>query len=167
MKPVTFLGDSLDAIRGFPQGARREVGFQIDRIQRGLAPDSWKPMKAVGTGVRADGSAGYRAGSNTTQEAGERWTMKKQTFGSVWDALEDTKEAAANMRVRAELMIEVRRYVEKGHLTQTAAAKKLGITQPRLNDLLRGRIEKFSVDALVNMLTRAGRHVDVHVGKAA
>jgi len=93
--------------------------------------------------------------------------MKKQTFTSVWDALEDTKEAAANMRVRAELMIEVRRYVEKGRLTQTAAAKRLGITQPRLNDLLRGRIEKFSVDALVNMLTRAGRHVAVHVKQAA
>ena len=93
--------------------------------------------------------------------------MKKQTFASVWDALEDTKEAAANMRVRAELMIEVRRYVEKGRLTQIAAAKRLGITQPRLNDLLRGRIDKFSVDALVNMLARAGRQVAVRVRKAA
>jgi len=75
--------------------------------------------------------------------------MRNQTFASVWDALEDTKEAAANMRVRAELMIAVRHH------------------QPRLNDLLRGRIEKFSVDALVNMLTRSGRRVAVHVGKAA
>ena len=93
--------------------------------------------------------------------------MKSQTFASVWDALEDTKEAAANMRVRAELMIAVRHFVEKGRLTQTEAAKRLGITQPRLNDLLRGRIEKFSVDALVNMLTRSGRHVAIRVGKAA
>ena len=83
--------------------------------------------------------------------------MKKQTFTNVWDALEDTKEAAANLRVRAELMIEVERYVKKSRLTQAAAAKQLGITQPRLNDLLRGRIDKFSVDALVNILTRAGR----------
>ncbi len=52
MKPVTFLGDSLAAIRGFPQEARREAGFQIDRVQRGLAPDNWKPMKTVGPGVR-------------------------------------------------------------------------------------------------------------------
>ncbi len=91
--------------------------------------------------------------------------MKKQTFASVWDALEDTKEVAANMRIRAELMIEVQRYVKKGRLTQTAAAKRLGITQPRLNDLLRGRINKFSVDALVNILTRAGRQVTVRVKK--
>ena len=52
MKPVAFLGDSLDEVLGFPQGARREVGFQIDRVQRGLAPDDWKPMKTVGPGVR-------------------------------------------------------------------------------------------------------------------
>lgn len=52
MKPVTFLGDSLDAIRAFPQGARREAGFQIDKVQRGLDPDDWKPMTGVGPGVR-------------------------------------------------------------------------------------------------------------------
>ena len=93
--------------------------------------------------------------------------MKKQTFASVWDAIEDTKEAAANMRVRAELMIEVRRYVEKSRLTQSEAARRLGVSQPRLNDLLRGRINKFSLDALVIMLTRVGRKVTVHVKKAA
>jgi phage-related protein len=52
MKPVTFLGDSLDAIRAFPQGARREAGFQIDKVQRGLAPDDWKRMTGVGPGAR-------------------------------------------------------------------------------------------------------------------
>ena len=52
MKPVTFLGDSLDMVRAFPAGARREAGFQIDRIQRGLDPDNWKPMKTIGPGVR-------------------------------------------------------------------------------------------------------------------
>jgi phage-related protein len=51
MKPVTFLGDSLDKVRAFPAGARREAGFQIDRVQRGLDPDNWKPMKTVGPGV--------------------------------------------------------------------------------------------------------------------
>ena len=52
MKPVTFLGDSLDQVRAFPTGARREAGFQIDRVQRGLDPDNWKPMKTIGPGVR-------------------------------------------------------------------------------------------------------------------
>jgi predicted XRE-type DNA-binding protein len=93
--------------------------------------------------------------------------MKKQTFSSVWDAIEDTAEAAANMRARAELMVEVERYVRGAKLSQTDAAKKLGITQPRLNDLLRGKIDKFSLDALVNMLGRVGREVTVRVKKAA
>lgn len=93
--------------------------------------------------------------------------MKKRTFASVWDAIEDTPEAAANMRVRADLMIEVQRYVKGSKLTQAEAAKRLGITQPRLNDLLRGRIDKFSVDALVIMLTRAGKQVTLRVRKAA
>jgi len=93
--------------------------------------------------------------------------MKKQTYASVWDALEDTPEAAASMRVRAELMIAVQHYVTANGETQAQAAKHLGLTQPRLNDLLRGRIEKFSLDALVNMLARVGRKVAVKVKKAA
>ena len=93
--------------------------------------------------------------------------MKKQTYGSVWDALEDTAASAANMRMRAQLMIEIERYVKKSGLSQTAVAKRLGVTQPRLNDLLRGKIDKFSLDALVNMLNTAGRRVLLRVQKAA
>ena len=52
MKPIEFLGDSLDCLREFPQQARREAGFQLDRVQRGLDPFDWKPMSAVGSGVR-------------------------------------------------------------------------------------------------------------------
>lgn len=52
MKPVVFLGDSRDRLRGFPEQARRDCGFQIDRLQRGLDPDDWKPMSTIGAGVR-------------------------------------------------------------------------------------------------------------------
>ncbi len=52
MKPITFLGDSLEELRAFPQGARRAAGMQLDKVQRGLIPDNWKPMKIVGAGVR-------------------------------------------------------------------------------------------------------------------
>lgn len=64
MRPITFLGDSLETIQGFPQGSRREVGFQLDRVQRGMMPDNWKPMKTIGRGVQeirvADASGIYR-----------------------------------------------------------------------------------------------------------
>jgi phage-related protein len=52
MKPVVFLGDSLEKLRSFPDGARRNAGFQIERIQRGFEPDNWKPMSSIGPGVR-------------------------------------------------------------------------------------------------------------------
>ena len=51
MKPVEFLGDSLTALQQFPRGARRGAGFQLDKVQRGLDPDDWKPLKTVGAGV--------------------------------------------------------------------------------------------------------------------
>jgi phage-related protein len=64
MKPVSFHGDSLDEVRSFPENARREVGFQIDRVQRGLDPDDWKPMPSVGAGIReiriADRAGAFR-----------------------------------------------------------------------------------------------------------
>ena len=64
MKPVEFLGDSLERIRAFPERARREAGYQLERVQRGLVPDDWKPMPSVGRGVREirvrDASRAYR-----------------------------------------------------------------------------------------------------------
>jgi len=52
VKPIAFLGGSLDDLRGFPADARREAGYQLDRVQRGLHPDDWRPMQSIGTGVR-------------------------------------------------------------------------------------------------------------------
>lgn len=64
MKPVSFLGDSLDELRSFPDDARRDAGFQIGRLKRGLDPNDWKPMKTVGPGVREirvrEASGAYR-----------------------------------------------------------------------------------------------------------
>lgn len=64
MKPVVFLGDSLDRLRAFPERPRRDAGFQLDRVQRGLDPDDWKPMATIGPGVREirarDASGAYR-----------------------------------------------------------------------------------------------------------
>ena len=64
MKPVIFLGDSLVRLRGFPQGVRRQAGYQVERVQRGLDPDDWKPMTSIGQGVREirirDISGAYR-----------------------------------------------------------------------------------------------------------
>ena len=52
MKPIAFVGGALDDLREFPIGARRQAGHQLDRVQRGLDPDDWKPMTSIGPGVR-------------------------------------------------------------------------------------------------------------------
>jgi len=93
--------------------------------------------------------------------------MSKQRFESVWDAIEASPEQAANMKARAELMIALRKTVEGWKVSQAMAAKRLGLTQPRLNDLLRGRINKFSLDALMMVATRAGLSVRVKIIRPA
>ncbi|MBV1699044.1 MAG: XRE family transcriptional regulator [Hyphomicrobiales bacterium] len=93
--------------------------------------------------------------------------MKRRKYASVWEALESDGELAANMRARSELMIALRSKVETWKISQTEAARRLGLTQPRLNDLMRGRIGKFSLDALINVAARAGLAVHLKIGKAA
>ena len=84
-------------------------------------------------------------------------------FESVWDALEDSADAAANMKLRSELMIAIQDWVGLWDVTQVEAAKRLAVSQPRLNDLLRGRIGKFSLDALVSLAARAGLRLRLEV----
>ena len=72
--------------------------------------------------------------------------MERQSFANVWDALEDTPQEAASMSMRSNLLIAVEQRVRSWNVTQAVAAKRLGITQPRLNDLLRGRVTNFSLD---------------------
>jgi predicted XRE-type DNA-binding protein len=93
--------------------------------------------------------------------------MKEKRFKSVWDALEASPAQSANMKARADVMIAIRKVVDSWRTTQTEAAARLEITQPRLNDLLRGRIDKFSLDALMNIAARAGLSVRVKVVRPA
>jgi predicted XRE-type DNA-binding protein len=93
--------------------------------------------------------------------------MKFQQFDSVWDAIESDPAVAANMKARSGLMIEIGQTVKRWRTTQATAAKRLGLTQPRLNDLLRGRIDKFSLDALMTIASKAGLKVKVEVSRPA
>ena len=91
---------------------------------------------------------------------------KSKTFESVWDAIADTPEEAANLRVRSELMDKITALIEQKGWTQAEAARQSGVTQPRMNDLLRGRISRFSLDALVNVASSLGRRVHVELEAA-
>lgn len=90
-----------------------------------------------------------------------------QEFANVWDAIADTPEEAANLTLRSELMDEIESIIKEGGWTQAEAAKRCGVTQPRINDLLRGRIARFSIDALVNIASALGRKVMLRIEDAA
>ena len=91
--------------------------------------------------------------------------MKMQKFDNVWDALTDTPEEALTLTMRSDLMSSIEKVVEGWKLPQGEAAKKLGISRPRLNDLLRGKMSKFSLDMLATLATRAGLKVQLSVKK--
>lgn len=93
--------------------------------------------------------------------------MSNERFVSIWDAIEDTPEDAENMKVRAALMRALEGRIKAEGWTQTEAARQLGVTQPRVSDLMRGKIDLFSIDALVNMVARIGLHVSVDIRAAA
>ena len=83
--------------------------------------------------------------------------------GNVFEDLGFPKEEAENLKVRSTLMAIIRAIIEEDGLTQAQAATLFGVTQPRISDLARGKIDLFSIDALVNMVAASGRHVDVSV----
>jgi predicted XRE-type DNA-binding protein len=93
--------------------------------------------------------------------------MKARTFTNVWDALEDSPEQAAMMTMRSNVMIAINKRVQGWSTTQAQAARRLGITQPRLNDLLHGKINKFSLDTLLTLATRVGLKVKIDIRSAA
>jgi len=93
--------------------------------------------------------------------------MSNKQFASVWDAIEDTPEEAENMKLRSSLMMALKAHLANSGLSQTEAAKLFGVTQPRISDLMRGKINLFGLDALVNMAAAAGLHVEMRVLEAA
>lgn len=135
----------LDDLRALPISASRETGYQINQIQNGLDPDDWEPMNTVGQGVQ----------------------MSSQRFANIWDAIEDTPEVAENMKLRSTLMTALKQHITRARMSQAEAAKLFGMTQPRVSDLMRGKINVFGLDALVNMAAAAGLYIEMHVFEPA
>jgi predicted XRE-type DNA-binding protein len=178
-KPLFWLGSSRRDIRAFPPEARRVAGFQLLRVQQGLEPSDWKPMAIVGAGVReirvhteAEHRVCYVArftegifeicwsggGSRAMEKAKARVT---RSSGNVFRDLGFGPEEAQHLLVRSELMLKIEKIVKDRGLTQAAAAGIMGVSQPRVSDLLRGKIGLFSTDSLIDMLAKLGVTVRV------
>ncbi|AQQ32053.1 XRE family transcriptional regulator [Burkholderia cenocepacia] len=93
--------------------------------------------------------------------------MTNERYANVWDAIESEPAEAANMKLRSELMIALKQRIARLELSQAEAAKQLGVTQPRVSDLMRGKINLFGLDALVNMASAVGLRVDLQVRDSA
>ena len=89
--------------------------------------------------------------------------MTEQRFKSAFDAIADTPQEAMNMKLRSQLMDKIRDRVDTEGWNQTQAAKRLGVTQPRISDLYRGKLSQFSLDMLVNMLVALGDEVELTI----
>ncbi len=91
----------------------------------------------------------------------------EKSSGNVFRDLGFSPKEAESLRIRAELMVEVGRVIKARKLTQSAAAKLFGVTQPRISDLVRGKIDLFSIDSLVSMLGRAGMRVELSLARVS
>src|SRR5690606_31227413 len=107
---------------------------------------------------------GYRSGLETLSRpiAGTK-QMSNQRFASIWDAIEDTPEVAENMKLRSTLMTALKQHIVRVKMSQAEAARLFGVTQPRVSDLMRGKINVFGLDALVNMAAAAGLRIEMRV----
>mgnify|MGYP001565485907 CR=1 FL=1 len=89
--------------------------------------------------------------------------MRNKRYANVWDAIEDTPEEAENMKLRSALMMALKDHITRIGMSQSEAAKLFGVTQPRVSDLMRGKVNLFGLDALVNMAAAAGLHIEMRV----
>ena len=89
--------------------------------------------------------------------------METETFSSVFDALANTRAEAANLKIRSELLSALTAHVQSWSASREAAAARLGITRPRLDELMHGRLANFSLDALVNLAAAAGLTLDIRI----
>ena len=160
-KPINTVGRGAKEIR-----IRDEAGaFRVlyvakfaDDLRAALLPEEDRENQQGGRGACRQALPRVVEGARA---------MKKQRFASVWDAVEDTPEQAANMKLRSELMIALKDQIARAGMSQAQAARLVGVTQPRVSDLMRGKINLFALDALVNMATAAGLRIEMHVLEAA
>ena len=93
--------------------------------------------------------------------------MTRKRYASVWDAIETSPEEAQSMKLRSTLMMGLQEHIFRAKLSQAQAAKLFGVTQPRISNLMHGKIDLFAIDTLVNMASAAGIRVEMRLRKVA
>ncbi len=116
----------------------------------------------------SSGGTGSRQWSNVVRKGNDPVEYHvTPADGNIFEDIGFPPDEARNLKMRSRLMIAVEKLIEERGLTQQAAADLMGTSQPRISDLMRGRISQFTIDALVNMLTNAGVSVELEIGETA
>jgi predicted XRE-type DNA-binding protein len=89
-----------------------------------------------------------------------------ETFKNVWDALENDPAVQESLKIKSRMMIDIEQHIKNMGITQAQAAQKMGVTQPRVSDLVNGKIDRFTIDMLITMLARLGLHVEIKLNAA-
>jgi predicted XRE-type DNA-binding protein len=110
--------------------------------------------------LAVDREALWGSAEGTQQTSDER-------CASVWDAIENTAAEAENLKLRSALMIALEEHIKRKGWSQSDAALRFGVTQPRVSDLMRGKITLFGLDTLVNMAVAAGLQIEMPIAEAA
>ncbi len=151
-KPMPTIGTGVEEIRvSEPSGAYRVVYFArwaeavyvLHAFQKQTQQTPQRDLEI----------------EETVRTIGRPDMTETESYASVWDAIADTPEEAANLGARAELMQMIAARLRQQSWTQAESARRCGVTQPRINDLLRGRVSRFSLDALVNIAGALGFRV--------
>ena len=145
IKRISFVDRSLNDLKHFPEDARREAGYQLDKVQRGFDPADWKPSQETFKGSDSGGS------------------IMTIQFNSVWDALEEDPVKRENMKLRSQLMIEINTKLDQSGEKQADIAERLQTTQPRVSALRKGKVNDFRLDMLIDFALRLGLHVSIDV----
>lgn len=155
----------------------RAAGYQLGRVQQGLLSTDWKPMTTVGPGVieirvhtRVEHRVFYVAKFEEacTCSTRSRMTTKiRRSSGNVFRDLGFSAEEATNFKLRSDLMIRLSKLIDARDLTQAEAAELFGVTQPRVSDLVGGKIDRFGIDSLIAMLGHAGVGVQIVLGRSS
>jgi predicted XRE-type DNA-binding protein len=151
----------MGGVRNVSSHLHSKAGRSSVRTARVSKKDATNKPARSRVGARAP-----RTASSPSKKIAAQEPLEITEFPSVWEAIGYSPQEAANLNIRAELLIKIREIIRENKWKQAAAAKRCDVSQPRINDLMRGRVDKFSIDALVNIAGALGWKVELKLEAA-
>ena len=162
-KQIRWLGSAYDDLLAFPKDARKEAGFQLGKVQAGLEPAealSRRGQREEGKEMKIDTEIRHvtKPGANLFLELGFTPDEAKRLQAASRKQINDTR------LLKQQLMEELSVWIAKHHLKQADAAEILMVSRPRVSDVVNKKTAKFTIDTLVEMLSRVGKPVKLAIG---